>query len=57
MLLSFQAHGKFTNYEFDEEEFVRLIDEAANHVTRHEEFKTAREKLHTASNKDVAVLG
>lgn len=46
------AHKKFTNYEFDEQEFVRLIDEAADHVKKHKEFRAARKKLHAASKKD-----
>ncbi|XP_077132184.1 EGF domain-specific O-linked N-acetylglucosamine transferase [Ranitomeya variabilis] len=28
-------HPKFTNYAFDVEEFVRLVDSAAEHVSRH----------------------
>lgn len=33
------AHAKFTNYAFDKEEFVRLVNEAASHVVNHAEFQ------------------
>ncbi|XP_055958443.1 EGF domain-specific O-linked N-acetylglucosamine transferase isoform X2 [Patella vulgata] len=36
------AHAKFTNYEFNVEEFMRLINIAADHVTYHPQFQHAR---------------
>lgn len=33
------AHAKFTNYSFDKEEFIRLVDKAADYVLNHDEFK------------------
>ncbi|ROL28116.1 EGF domain-specific O-linked N-acetylglucosamine transferase [Anabarilius grahami] len=40
-------HPKFTNYTFDVEEFMRLVLLAAEHVTRHPEWraKQARDEL------------
>nr|XP_022298312.1 EGF domain-specific O-linked N-acetylglucosamine transferase-like [Crassostrea virginica] len=36
------AHAKFTNYEFDEGEFMRLILKAADHVRSHPKFIQGR---------------
>lgn len=33
------AHAKFVNYEFDAEEFASLVENGADHVRNHEEFK------------------
>ncbi|XP_031623122.1 EGF domain-specific O-linked N-acetylglucosamine transferase [Contarinia nasturtii] len=33
------GHAKFTNYSFDEHEFTRLVDKAADYVLNHDEFK------------------
>lgn len=33
------AHAKFTNYEFDPDEFVKLVNEAADHVLNHKQYK------------------
>lgn len=35
------AYAKFTNYGFDRQEFVRLVNVAAIHVTQHVEFQRA----------------
>lgn len=32
------AHAKFTNYSFDQHEFLRLVNKAADHVLNHREF-------------------
>lgn len=29
------AHAKFTNYSFDKDEFLSLVDEAATHVKKY----------------------
>jgi len=36
------AHKKFTNYTFDVEEFMKLIDEAAQYVLSHRRFIEAQ---------------
>lgn len=36
-----RGHEKFMNYVFDESEFVRKVDEAANFVKRHRVFHEA----------------
>ena len=46
------AHKKFTDYDFDVDEFVKLINQAADHVKRHQEFRTARKKRHFDHQKD-----
>lgn len=33
------AHAKFTNYSFHKDEFVRLVNQAADHVSNHGDFK------------------
>lgn len=33
------AHAKFTNYSFDEEEFLRIVTLAEKHVKNHKAFK------------------
>lgn len=40
-------HPKFTNYSFDVAEFMRLVLEAADYVTRHPEWQrqTPRDEL------------
>ena len=38
------AHKKFTNYSFDVEEFMRLIDEAAIYVLNHPRFIAEQDK-------------
>ena len=37
------AHQKFTNYEFDVLEFMKLVAKAADHVRTHPDFIQARE--------------
>lgn len=32
------AHAKFTNYKFDAKEFLRLVQEAEDHVRNHPTF-------------------
>ncbi|XP_066948238.1 EGF domain-specific O-linked N-acetylglucosamine transferase [Macrobrachium rosenbergii] len=39
------AHEKFTNYEFDAKEFVRLVKKAASHVKSHRGWKRLQERL------------
>ena len=41
------AHAKFTNYSFDKDEFVRLVNKAADYVYNHDEFK----KVETSTYK------
>jgi hypothetical protein len=36
------AHQKFTNYEFDEVEFMKLVAKATDHVRSHPDFIQAR---------------
>ncbi len=43
------AHEKFTNYEFDPEEFVRKVDEARDKVISHPSFRTF---LHQSGEKE-----
>ncbi|ESO95735.1 hypothetical protein LOTGIDRAFT_116699 [Lottia gigantea] len=45
------AHPKFTNYEFDVEEFIRLVKIAIQHVKNHPEFRAARKLRHTSQPK------
>lgn len=33
-----RAHAKFTNYSFDVEEFLRLVNKLAEHVRQHAKF-------------------
>lgn len=33
-----EAHAKFTNYSFDVEEFVRIVEKAVRHVKNHPKF-------------------
>uniref|UniRef100_A0A1B0DDB1 EGF domain-specific O-linked N-acetylglucosamine transferase n=1 Tax=Phlebotomus papatasi TaxID=29031 RepID=A0A1B0DDB1_PHLPP len=33
------AYAKFTNYSFDPDEFMRLVNKAADHIEQHNEFK------------------
>ena len=40
------AHKKFTNYEFDTEEFMRMVRKCVDHVTSHPAFKAAKEAKH-----------
>lgn len=35
------SHAKFTNYSFDKDEFVRLVNKAAEHVWNHLEFQNS----------------
>lgn len=44
-------HMKFTNYEFDKLEFMRLVSDAADHVKDHPEFKKHIEKFENAKNE------
>nr|CAG4645397.1 EOG090X02IK [Lynceus sp. MCZ IZ 141354] len=37
-------HAKFTNYAFDVDEFVRIVDAAADHVRRHEQYQRLHPK-------------
>lgn len=41
-------HAKFTNYSFDSEEFLRIVDAAANHVASH----PAYQKLNTHKSSE-----
>lgn len=34
-----EAHAKFTNYSFDVDEFVRIVEKAVQHVKNHPQFK------------------
>nr|CAG4641526.1 EOG090X02IK [Eurycercus lamellatus] len=36
-------HAKFTNYEFDPDEFLRIIDSAADHVLNHAAYRQIRD--------------
>ena len=46
------AHAKFTNYEFDEGEFMRLILKAADHVRSHPKFIQGRQsRFHGSKTK------
>ena len=38
------AHKKFTNYSFDVEEFLRLINNAADYVLNHTQFIAEQKK-------------
>nr|CAD7459187.1 unnamed protein product [Timema tahoe] len=40
------AHAKFTNYSFDVEEFLRLVQVAAKHVKNHKAFKDFHNTTH-----------
>nr|CAD7427710.1 unnamed protein product [Timema monikensis] len=40
------AHAKFTNYSFDVEEFLRLVQVAAKHVKNHKAFKDFHNTKH-----------
>lgn len=33
------GHAKFTNYAFDKQEFVRMVNKAATHTREHPEYK------------------
>ncbi|XP_065352579.1 EGF domain-specific O-linked N-acetylglucosamine transferase [Cloeon dipterum] len=39
------AHAKFTNYEFDSDEFVKKINEAAKHIRAHKSYQLYLKKL------------
>ncbi|VDI16719.1 protein O-GlcNAc transferase [Mytilus galloprovincialis] len=41
------AHAKFTNYEFDVSEFMRLVSKAADHVRNHPSFIQARKEKYS----------
>lgn len=32
-------HAKFTNYAFDADEFLRIVDQTANHVANHDAYR------------------
>ncbi|KAF6023192.1 EOGT [Bugula neritina] len=40
------AHEKFTNYNFDVGEFLRIVKLAADHVMKHKEFRMAKRKIY-----------
>jgi protein O-GlcNAc transferase len=44
------AHAKFTNYDFDVEEFLLKVKEGVQHVKAHPTFKQARRNLAKISN-------
>ena len=44
------AHKKFTNYSFDVDEFMRLIDEAAEYVFSHPRFVKAQKTKYSSDN-------
>ncbi|XP_059485075.1 EGF domain-specific O-linked N-acetylglucosamine transferase [Neocloeon triangulifer] len=39
------AHAKFTNYEFDPDEFVKKVNEAAEHVSSHKSYLKYLQKI------------
>ena len=43
-------HAKFTNYSFDTEEFLRIVDLAADHVNRHPAYRHMLGHLHQQFN-------
>ena len=45
-------HAKFTNYEFDAEEFVRIVDSAAEYVARHAAYRRLFPSNHSHRNVD-----
>lgn len=45
MLRVGQEWPKSSNFSFDVDEFVRLVEKAADHVRQHEEFKASRHLL------------
>ncbi|KAG7167964.1 EGF domain-specific O-linked N-acetylglucosamine transferase-like, partial [Homarus americanus] len=46
------AHEKFTNYWFDREEFVRLMQEAAEHVREHRGWRNLQEQLNKSQQRE-----
>lgn len=40
------AHAKFTNYAFDKDEFIRLVNNAADYVLNHLEFQRFIAKMY-----------
>ena len=46
------AHAKFTNYAFNPDEFLRLVQTAADYVRNHEEYKAFQKKKLTNEAKE-----
>lgn len=45
-------HAKFTNYSFDSEEFLRIVDLAADHVANHSAYRMLYNTQTSESERD-----
>lgn len=45
-------HAKFTNYSFDSEEFLRIVDSAADHVANHPAYRQLLSRQRKKSQRD-----
>ena len=46
-------HAKFTNYSFDTDEFIRIVDLAADHVNQHPAYRNMLGHLREWPNVDL----
>lgn len=46
------AHEKFTNYEFNVKEFMRLMQKAVDHVKNHRGWQNLQENLRLAQRRE-----
>ena len=44
-------HAKFTNYSFDVEEFLRIVDSAADHVANHPAYRHLQAQSNNSHRK------
>lgn len=44
-------HAKFTNYAFDADEFLRIVDSAADHVENHPQYRRMLTQFKKSQNR------